>query len=488
MPTKQAVWVTGGSWRSPGNSDVDAGVSNPAASWPFDVDNPALLMPGESSQDGRPAGVTVLDADALTASDEFRDIMLAAEAATPGGSSSYVDLGSRLSWISRLYDANTSGLPNWIGYVNSSRKVMGFFSSGGMAKIRPRATMVSATPAARGYDPASYVMDPYNLGGGAWAPIPVSALYFSNSGVLTPLFISGVKFQGTLQTPYDVVSAKSTEKVTRNTTTPSPLPYRGMQVWATEPGSRIQFCEFEGFGYALQNAPPYETGVIESNRGVETVRRCHIDGRIAAEIDPTRPLSSGGLMWNKSLSTTFEDSYLHHTRRSGWASNTNTRDVAERYYGKRVRVADLSDYTGDNFVGDSYSFAPSNIEEVIGIFDYQDVWLNADSSQHHINLAVPFGAGGSAANEIVIPDRPLVTLRGFYTNDLQYGGCLRIRVLKTPNSTGTSPVWTKVNALGIAGSNVFDIKNTSGQPMVGVRHSSYNAALHKPNTHFIVNY
>lgn len=476
-------------WVAPGRSPlpfvppVDPGTGE----WPFNQDEPWRLEAGESFLDGIPSGVPVVNATDFTTSNDLRTIMQAIET-TPGHPGCYVQLEARTYYINSLVNYGDTANPNWLGFANSSRRVMGLIGApfaGGTftTKIEASPTMVSSTTGAR-----AFCLDPRQGNTSAsWTPVPVSALYFSNSGTSVPLFFAGIDFRGTLQTPFGTYSTDAQTKFRRNLTVSSPLPYQGISLWRAVTGARVQHCRFSGFGYALNTAPPFEKGCMDTNYGNEIVRRIEIDGRIAADINSARPLASGGLMWNKGQSVRFEDSYMHHTRRSGFATNTNTNSQSELYVARRIRTSDVAN-PNDQYAGDNGGFNASNVEEVVGIFEYDDVYLNTEQSgQHHINLAIPRNVGSGGLT--VLPNRPIIKVYGgFKSDDPIYGGCLRISVGDRPNSTGISPAWQKLTDLGIAGSNLFDITNADGDPMTGVRHSAYNASLHNPSTHFIVRY
>lgn len=467
--------------------------TDPSA-WPFNTDEPWRLQAGESIYDSIPSGVPIVNASTYTSSNDIFVVLRAVEDAVTQGV--YVQLDAKTYFMNSLqqYDA---GVSNWIGYANnraSSRKIMGLIgaqpSVGGelLTQIQAAPTMVSSTPGA-----AAYAIDPADL----TAPVPLSAFYFTNTSSTVPLFFSGISFRGTLQTPYAVYSAAAQAKAfKRNATVASPLPWQGLALWRGMSTSRVQFCQFKGFGFALNTAPPYEKGAADSNYGFETHYRNEYDGRIAADIDATQPLASGGLMWNKGQDVKVRDSRMHHTRRSGFATNTNavttvTSGVAnfdEQYTASRFRVDHVAS-PSDGFAGDNGLFNASNVEGVLGTFTYDNTYLSTDATQAHINIAIPAVISNGSTNwTATLPGRPVFVVKnGFKSDDTIYGGCLRIAIPKQPNSSGINPVWTAVNNQGIAGSGVFDIRNAAGDVMTGVRSTSWTSTM-TPDKFFVVIY
>ena len=463
--TKLMYYLKDGEWLSPGRIPLQPSLQY-ATQW--------QLRAGESLTDNMPSGVPVVN---ITDYSTSNDLYVALEAVEDAETRAvYVNLGPRTFYINtfKVYGTN-----DWRGWANTRRRVMGLIGAGvdsTVIQVQPGA--VNAAAGAR-----DFILDPPSLS----TDLPVCALYFSNMGTDTPLFITGIDFRGTLQTPFSVYSANAQTKFRRNHAVPSPLAWSGAVVWRAVPGSRVQFCRFQGFGFALNTAPPYEKGALSTNYcdGL-IVDRTEVDGRISGDLDPARPLSSGGVMWNKSLDTTLRDVYLHHTRRSGWATNTNTGLTTEKYTGIRVRTSDIAD-PSDSWAGDNGRFNGSNVEEVVGVFDYQDCVFSVHASQAHVNYALPATRSNSSSPSVV-PSHPVIKVRGFSTPDTdQYGGCLRIAVSRQPNSTGISPAWQKLNDMGIAASGLFDIRDSAGTQLTGVRTTSWQPSM-TPQTHFVVSY
>jgi hypothetical protein len=464
------VWVAqNNAWHGPGGLIVPFNNSEPTFDW-NDTHLPWTLQAGESLLDDIPAGVPVVNAQEYSQSTDLYEVLTAID--TTVTEPVYVQLEASTYYINELRTYSTT---QFLGYANSNRMVMGLIGRGVTGtNIRMSPTAVSSNQAA---------MDAVLNATGAGGPLQVIALYFSNTQTSVPLFFSGLNFQGTLQTPLSVYSAGSQAHFRKNQAVPSPLCYTGIALWRGVQGARMQYCRFQGFAYALNSAPPFEAGTISSNYSDGMViARTEIDGRIAAEIDASRPVAAGGIMWNKELDATLSEFWMHHTRRSGWATNTNTNVETESYKAYRVKCDHIAN-TNDDYAGDNGFFAGSNVEEVVGTFDYNEVYLNV-AQGFHINWAVPY----SNPNGVVpIPDKPVIRLRGFYTEDIAYGGCLRISVLRNPNATGESRVWDYLNTHGIEGSGFFDIMRADGTPLVGVKSNLWNSTM-TPNTHFVVSY
>lgn len=435
-----------------------------------DTNTPWMLKSGETLLDDMPAGVPVVNAQDYSQSDDIYEVLTAIDSTVT--EPVYVQLQAATYWINEM---RSYGGTQYLGYANSNRRVMGLIGHGAESThIRVSPTAVSSNP-----DAMNYVLNATGSGG----PVQVIGLYFSNTQTTVPLFFSGINFQGGLQTPLSVYSTASQAHFRKNENVASPLAYTGIALWRAVPGARMQFCRYQGFAYALNTAPPFESGAISSNwcDGM-TITRTEIDGRISGDIDAARPVASGGIMWNKEQDVTLSDFWLHHTRRSGWATNTNTSDQTESYKSLRVKCEHIAD-TNDEYAGDNGGFNGSNVEEVIGTFEYREVYLNVTTGAH-INWAVPY----SNANGVVpVPDHAVIDVQGFYSDDSLYGGCLRIAVLRNPNSTGESRVWQHLNTNGIEGSGFFDIRRSDGTPLIGVRHSDWDLSM-TPDTHFVVTY
>lgn len=436
---------------------------------------PWELKPGESLLDGIPSGVPIVEASSLTSSRDLYVILQTLEATSSGGSV-YVRLGEGEYQISSF---RSYGTGYHRGFANANRRVMGLIGQG----VDKTTVRVLPTAASTG-GAVDLILDPPLDNS-----VQVCALFFDNRSTSAPLFISGIDFVGTLQTPFSTYSTAAQTRFRRNHTVPSPLAWSGINTWYCIPGSRIQYCRFQGFAFTLNNQPPYELGAICTNRdGSLLIRRIEIDGRSSPAVNPTRPRMSGSIMLNKSTLCAVEDTWMHHTRRSGWATNTNTGNRAETYIGRNVKCEEIANLL-DGWAMDQAGFNGANIEEVVGKFELNNCWFNNANNSYHIVWAIPYsGAPGVYSS----PTEPVLFVRGFHTDDTQYGGCLRIAIYRNPNSTGDSPLWHTLNNNFAQGLRMFDIRDAHGNAMTGVRNNTYNAAganapnIYRPSTHFVV--
>lgn len=451
-------------WVAPGRESLPA-VVEASTNW-TNENLPWQMYAGESLLDDKPAGAAIVEVGDYTSSTDIYTVLTTVASSVSTGV--YLRLAEDTYYINTLqsYSANS-----YLGYANGNRRILGLVGRGAEKTfIQASPTMISSVP-----DAMNYVLN------ATATPAGITGLYFSDLSASAPFFFSGITFRGTLQTPFSVYSSASQSYFRKNHGVASPLAWNGMSLWRAQPGSRFQYCRFQGFGFALNSAPPYECGVVNSNysNGL-VIYRCEIDGRIAPEIDPAQPVSSGGWMWNKELNITMQDCWEHHTRRSGWASNTNTLNTSEVYKGINFKCERIAD-TNDAWAGDNGFFNGSNVEGIIGTFTYTNCYLNVTSGSH-INWAVPY----SGANGVYpVPDHPVIKVRGFQTDDTLYGGCLRIGVSKNPNSTGLSPIWNHVNTNGIANSGMFEIQDAEGNPLIGVLASAWTSSM-TPDQYYVV--
>lgn len=439
---------------------------------------PWRLKPGESHMDNIPAGVPIVTASSISSSTEVYTLFSSIENTLT--ESSYIQLDATVYTMNSFHEYSTNYFQ---GYANAKRRIMGIIgaprtydqSGNVMAEtvIRVMPSATTNTPGAR-----DYVLN-------ATSSMRTTALFFDNSTTSVPLFISGITFQGTLQTPYSVYSSAAQAVFRINNNAASPLAWNGISIWYAVAGSRFQFCRFQGFGFALNTMPPFECGCVNSNRcnGL-VIYRNEMDGRIAKSLDSSQPRSSGGWMFNKESKITIQDSWQHHTRRSGWATNTNTRNESEQYIGNNFQCEEIANNPNDGWAGDNGYFNGSNVEAVVGTFTYTNFRVSVASGSH-ISWAMPYSGSEGVYSS---PTHAVIKVRGFRTDDTLYGGCFRIGVNKNPNSTGISPVWVKLNDIGIEASGLFDIRNENNMSLIGVHHTDYNSQIHKPETHYIVKY
>jgi hypothetical protein len=438
---------------------------------------PSTLKAGESLTDNMPTGVTVVNASSYSSSNDIDVVLKAVEAGVSSGV--YVQLDQKTYYINNFDSINSA----FYGYINASKKIMGLIGRGADK------TYIRVVPTAM--DNTSHTVpisgtDYSSVDGAVQGKAMSTGLYFSNSNSTVPLFFSGICFQGTFQTPYTTIG-----NYAYNPNTPSPLPWYGWSIWAGITGSRVQFCRFQGFGFALQASPPYECGFVNTNRNNGlTWYRCDMDGRLASLIDSSQPVASGGMMWNKETLITVKDSWQHNTRRSGFATNTNTMSTNETYIADNFQVDTVAD-TADNFQGTGLGFNGSNVEEVIGTFTYNNCYFNVTIGAH-INWALPYSTNGVPYEA---PDHTVFFVNGFRTdntstakNNSNYGGCLVIAVGQRPNSTGISPAWQALTDNGIEASNFFSVKDNMGKSLLPIKGANWVAGTHTPDKYYVVRY
>jgi hypothetical protein len=446
-------------------------------------------LPGEDVLDNMPTLPTLLGVSDFTTSRDIYEISVAAAKLT--GGPFYLELDSGDYFLNNVRDYNSDATFNWIGYPNGNRQVLGYVSRQGWdangefnTRIVTSPTMLSSSPGA-----AEYARDPSTLTN----PLAITAFYFDNSGVAkAPLFFSGINFQGQDQTPLAAFSTNAQTRFTRNKTALSPAPWNGLNLVNSQPGSKFQYCRLDGFSYSLDNSPPYELGALQTNRGAGLeIKGVEIDGRLHSRWNPARPRRSGGLMLNKETMSTETRTYIHHTRRSGSATNTNTKNTSELYLFNNVQRDFIAD-AGDDGLPSDISTLPGNfnafnVEGVVGLFDVRYSVINGgNAAGNHFSWALPY-AGGSPVSPYTLPNHTVIRSWGNTTTDSLYGGCMRINTPKTPNSTGTSPIWTAIAAdMAGACATYFDFKSAAGVQLQPVPASQFNPAVHDKEHYYVL--
>lgn len=465
----------------------------------FTAANPTwLLGPGETLLTGRSTLATLVRATDYTAS---RDIVVVLDTINSAATGPvHVQLESGKYFMNKMKNVQPTGAPNWVGFLNGgtgdgTRKVLGMVGAGygtdgsGNPKLLTEivfsATMISSTTdlAADGRTARAYALDPPLT-----APVPLTAFYFSNTSSNAPLFFSGIHFMGQLQTPFGVYGAGAQTKFRRNQTTAAPLPYDGFAIWRAQAGSRFQFCKFSGVGFTLNNAPPFEKCAVGTNYCDILSYKVEIDGRTDAEYDAARRRAGGGWMLNKSINEDVQHMHLHHNRRSGFAFNTNTHSTTEIVRVLNHEFTNIANIGADDLWPSDVSALPGNfpdhnIEAHMGQYFITDAHINAVSN--HVAVSMPFGDGAYK----LPTTRTYMTVKNFRTDDTAFGGLLRISTIKTPNSTGDSDVWTKLNTDFNFYTNLwFDIRRSDGFRLAPVKASQYNLnpSLYTPNTHYVM--
>lgn len=427
-------------------------ISQPSTSTSYSASNtPWTLATGDNLRANIPAGVPVYNATTYSTSTDLPTILTAVDTAvtTPG----YVYLPAGTYTIGTLGPIGTNA---WYGYANSSRKIMGMIGDGADQTFVVEASGMIPTAA------RTYALAPTDTS----SPLPLYNLYFSNTSSTVPLFFSGISFDGVFQGPYGVPASSG---LSLNTATASPIPHRGLALNKAIAGSRIQFCRFRGFGYAVKASPPYELSGLETNYDAGTViDRCEIDGR---ETSATA-VSAGGYMNNYNGTVTVSNSWLHDTRRSGFAIHEHQGGDNGTYTITNFQVERIAN-TSDSFAGSGLGFNASNVEEVSGTVTYTGCRFALDLG-YHITLGTTHG--GPVATAINAAD--------FTSLSTAYNGCLVVRIIGTPNSAGTSPYETLFTTSGLAGLPLH--ATASGVALTPVASGSFNAAVHTKDKYFVV--
>ena len=439
--------------------------TQPAPPNTFSASNPPwLLGPGETLRDNIKAGVPIYNATIFSPSNDVFTVLSAVEAAitTPG----YVYFPHRSdNWVINILKLLATN--DWRGYANIAQngsgqtKVMGWIGDG--AQDDGTGTIFCQGTAMIPSDARAYALNPTD----ATTPVPLQSLYLSNSHSSLPIFISGIRFRGALQGPNGVIGYSG---MTVNVGVSSPIPNRGLAIWRSVVGSRIQFCCFEGFAFTNKAAPPGELAGLECNNVAElTLYSVEIKGTL-----PDGTLSAGGFMPNYSSSLIMTDCWIHDTRRSGFAIHEHGGGDNGGYLFTNVQVEGIAD-TGDAFTGSGLNQFPAcNIEEANGTFRFVGCRFEAGGG-YDITLATSFN--GAMAQQIRVDD--FVSL-----SPTRFNGCLVVRVIKQPNSQGINPYWTLLTNNGLGALPL--LVTWKGAPLIPIASTAFNAAIHFPEKYYIV--
>lgn len=445
----------------------------------------------ESHFDNIPSGVPIVYArDYAGGSREIYTVLTAIDNALTVPS--YVVMEPGVYTVSRFHEY---GPEDFRGWANIRRMVMGLIGAGrtyalvgGVLRTQSE-TVIRVSPTAIWDSGVDHELHTAMLNvTSSTGPRP-TVLYFSGLNSPVPMVLSGITFQGQLQTPFAVYSSATQASFRQNHGAISPILYFGMSIWRSPVGSVFQYLHFQGFGYAFNSAPPGEAGCVNSNYCNGEVRRTKIDGRIAYEIDATQPRSSGGWMTNKERSLRFTDGEEGWTRRSGHAFNTNTHDTSERIYMTNWQVHNIAEvndaWPGDGTTALPAGFAGAQFEAMTGKIDINQCFFSIARGSH-VNLSMPF-SGNGGEYFLPAPGWQLLTTRGCRSTDSLYGGLLRIGTPRQPNSTGISPLNNYITLNGVLSAQDYLFNyNNSGVRLLPVFGRNYNATLHKPDTHYVL--
>ncbi len=288
--------------------------------------------------DNLPSGAATVVPIQVNASKTFRQNLKDTIAAAPGRV--IVELGEGTYTLTKDqdYDSDTgeytlfarAGSTTWerlyaFGFFDSSYKLRGLVGQG------PDKTII--TWASNGYNSKQLTAMQTLSYSDAASPIQASIWRFdSNSGSnSTPVFIGGLTFRGTDQ---GLLSSYSgTLLGTSTITTPQPAPYGGIFHYANNGGRMTcSHVRFQGVGRATYSAPPFETGHVGSQRSYTKYYNCEFDGRLAAEVNATRPRRSGMVMFNNEYEGTIQDCWLHHNSLSRYAVNDENYTISNTQY------------------------------------------------------------------------------------------------------------------------------------------------------------
>lgn len=419
---------------------------------------PWQIQPGESVMDNAPAGVALMNyATYYRAGMSLGQVLAAMRSAATGPFLAVLPAGT--FHFTDFSVAAGSGTGKCYQDVNSTKLFAGMVGAGNDQ------TVVVVDPT---------VMTSTQLSGvtaGSPSPVGMYAIYAGGSALTVPCFFSGIKFVGNLQQSIALAGLSGT----------APAPYRGLVLNSAVAGSMVQYCHFQGFGFTAKQSPAYETGSLESNHSSWVMRRCEIDGRLDASINPTQPVVAGGLMWNYETIAAAVDSWMHHSRRSGWAmhdhATTEGGNAADHgvYSCSNFKVWNTSDTT-DSYAGSALGFSCSNVEEVRNSFTWAGATFTASKSLGPQHITIATSNGNAMANALRVTD-PTIT-------DTAFNGCLVVRYIITPNSGGTSPYYTAYQAGGFSALPMVVTKN--GVTLTPVLSTSFNPATNTPANSYVV--
>lgn len=444
--------------------DTTGGGGTAGPAW-SDTNLPWTLQAGETVDDNMPAGVNVVNYSDFGDGSNFGATMAAIRSAQT--QPYYVRLNA--------------------GAYHITDFSFGIYAAGvGRGYQDAASTKLWAGLIGAGADKTFIVVDPNimiqdqldGISAGNPNPVQVSALLASEGNIVgVPTFFSGICFRGNLQ---QTIPLNATPNIVSGS---APAPWQGLVMSNTLAGSMIQYCRFQGFGFDASSNPPYELGAINSSHGQWTVRRTEIDGRQAAEIDAAQPRSSGGLMTNfESGHVSVIDSWLHHTRRSGFAMHDHDPTVggnandAGIYYTENFQIEHMAE-VADTWAGSSLGFSISNIEELRRTFTYVRPRLsstNTNGGRYHIVVAT--------SNGNTLPEH--ITVTDPICSGPDYGDMLTVRIVETPNNLGTNPVWTLYSSSGLGALPIT--ATNQGKTLTPVLSTSYNPAVHNSANSYVV--
>lgn len=432
---------------------------------PFsDTNPPWALKAGESPFDNLPAGVTVFEHSDYSGSGtrSLGATLAAARAAATSPFVLHLPGGHQYDFTDFSF-ASGSGAGRCYQDVNSPKYFSGLVGD----DAGPGGTVVQV--------PAS-ALTSTQLSAVAAGNQDIDVIYAGGTALTTPTFFSGINFRGAFQQTTTLSGLSGT----------APATYAGIHLASVKDGSMIQFCRFQGFGFAAKSSPPYELGAVDSITSKYTVRRTEIDGRLAAAVNPSQPRSSGGLMWNFEAGgngVKVLDSWLHHTRRSGFAMHDHDPTAGGNasdqgiYYIENFQVENIAD-VADGFAGSGLGFTPTNVEELRRTFTWVRPRFTASAAKgpQHINIATSNGNTLAVAMTVIDPK----------IGNTAFNGMLVVNVVVTPNGLGTDPYYTAYQASGFSAIPITVTNN--GVTLTPILYTSYNSAVHTPASNFLIRF
>lgn len=184
------------------------------------------------------------------------------------------------------------------------------------------------------------------------------------------VYMSGLTFRGCDQqtiTDYDDTTGAAG----------GPAPYNGVTYWGVG-GGITQNVRFQANAHAATSQPPFECGAISTQYSIHTFRRLEIDGRLAPEINASRPRRSAVYMGNNEASLVMEDVWIHHSNRSRYAVNDGNRSTFGTYSHTHVKVEHITDV--DDGLGGRTNAACVGYENCAGAINWSNPILHQDNA------------------------------------------------------------------------------------------------------------
>ena len=179
-----------------------------------------------------------------------------------------------------------------------------------------------------------------------FAPLQMGVARFDATPT-EPFLLGGVTFQAVDQRPITTVHANL---AAQGIATPQPAPHQGIVFHpgssSARPHAIINNVRFIGVSRALNSAPPFECGLVNTQYITAIFRRCEFDGRRAKTLDPAQPRRSAPYLGNNDISLIFEDCWFHHSAVNRIAlndENKNTTALSTVYRFLRCKIEHMGD-------------------------------------------------------------------------------------------------------------------------------------------------